>query len=136
VCGYALALPREHPVSNSNSASRATPQVESVGILGAAVTVTVAVEVLLARFESRVSVATVAVLATVPDVLGLLTTSWTVATPLAGTAPREQLTVLVPEQDDPAGDGVAETNVVPAGRTSPTIAFAAGLGPAFVTVRV
>jgi hypothetical protein len=96
----------------------------------------VTVEVLLARFESRVSVATVAVLATVPDLLGPATTSTTVAEPPAARVPREQLTVLVPEQDDPAGDGVAETNVVPAGRTSPTIAFAAGLGPAFVTVRV
>ena len=105
-------------------------------MLGAAVTVTVAVEVLLARFESRVSVATVAVLTTVPDVLGLLTTSTMVADLPAARVPREQLTVLVPEQDDPAGDGVAETNVVPAGRTSPTTAFAAGLGPAFVTVRV
>jgi hypothetical protein len=96
----------------------------------------VAVEVLLARFESRVSVATVAVLTTVPDVLGLLTTSAMVAEPPAARVPREQPTVLVPEQDDPAGDGVAETKVVPAGRMSPTITFAAGLGPAFVTVMV
>jgi hypothetical protein len=126
-------------VSDSNSASRARPQVESVGTLGGAaltVTVTVTVDVLLARFESRVSVATVAVLAIVPDLLGPATTSTTVAEPPAARVPSEQLTVLVPEQYDPAGDGVAETNVVPAGRTSPTIAFAAGLGPAFVTVRV
>jgi hypothetical protein len=98
----------------------------------AAVTVTVYVEVLLARFESRVSEATVAVLATVPDVLGLLTTSVIVAEPRAARVPREQLTVLVPVQDP--CDGVAETNVVPAGRMSPTTTFAAGLGPAFVTV--
>ena len=77
-----------------------------------------------------------AVLATVPDELGLKTTSWTVAKPPAAMVPREQLTVVVPEQDDPAGDGAAETKVVPAGRMSPTITFAAGLGPAFVTVRV
>jgi hypothetical protein len=96
----------------------------------------VTVEVLLARFESSVSVATVAVLATVPDVLGLLTTSTTVAEPPAARVPREQLTVLVPEQDDPAGDGVAETNVVPAARVSLTVTLAARLGPAFVTVRV
>jgi hypothetical protein len=102
----------------------------------AAVTVTVYVEVLLARFVSRVSEATVAVLATVPAELGLLTTSAIVAEPPAARAPREQLTVLVPEQDDPAGDGVAETKVVPAGRMSPTTTFAAGLGPAFVTVMV
>jgi hypothetical protein len=46
------------------------------------------------------------------------------------------MTVLVPEQDDPAGEGAAETNVVPAGKMSPTVTFAAGLGPAFATVRV
>ena len=56
--------------------------------------------------------------------------------PLEGIVPREQMTVLVPEQDDPAGDGAAETKVVPAGRMSPTITLAAGLGPAFVIVRV
>jgi len=110
------------------------PQVESAGT--AEGTDTVAVEVLLARFGSRVSAATVAVLATVPGVPGPLTTSAIVAEPPTARVPREQLTVLVPEQDDPAGDGVAETNVVLAGRMSPTITFAAGLGPVFVTVRV
>ena len=100
---------------------------------GVVVTVAVAVEVLFAEFGSGVSVATVAVLATVPDVLGLLTTSWTVATPLAGTVPREQLTVLVPVQDH--CDGVADTNVVPAGRVSLTVTPAARLGPAFATAR-
>jgi hypothetical protein len=99
------------------------------------VTVTVYVEVLLARLESGVSEATVAVFATVPVELGLLTTSAIVAEPRAARAPREQLTVLVPEQDDPAG-GVAETKVTPAGKMSPTTTFAAGLGPAFVTVSV
>jgi hypothetical protein len=59
-----------------------------------------------------------------------------VAEPPTAIAPSEQLTVLVPEQDDPAGDGAAETKVVPAGRMSPTITLAAGLGPAFVIVRV
>jgi hypothetical protein len=96
----------------------------------------VAVEALLARFGSRVPEATVAVLATVPDEPGLLTTRTMVAEPPTAIAPSEQLTVLVPEQDDPAGDGAAETKVVPAGRMSPTITFAAGLGPALVTVRV
>jgi hypothetical protein len=127
----------EQPASNSNSPSRARPQIESVGTLaGGAATVTVAVEALLARFGSRVPEATVAVLATVPDEPGLLTTRTMVAEPPTAIAPSEQLTVLVPEQDDPAGDGAAETKVVPAGRMSPTITFAAGLGPAFVTVRV
>ena len=93
------------------------------------------VEVLLARFVSGVSEATVAVFATVPDEIGLLTTSVIVAEPPAARVPREQLTVLVPVQEDPAG-GVADTKDVPAGRISPTITFAAGLGPAFVTVSV
>jgi hypothetical protein len=95
----------------------------------------VAIAVLLARFVSRVSEATVAVFTTVPDELGLTTISTMVAEPPTATVPKEQLTVLVPVQDDPAG-GVAETKVVPAGRMSPTITFAAGLGPAFVTVSV
>jgi hypothetical protein len=98
---------------------------------GVAVTVKLAEEVLLAAFGSGVGEATVAVFTTVPDALGLLTTSTTVPTPPAAIVPREQLTVLVPEQDDPAGVGVAETNVVPAGRTSVTVTLAARLGPAF-----
>jgi len=98
---------------------------------GAPVTVNVVVEVLLARFGSGVVEETVAVLETVPGVLGLLTTSTTEATPLASTVPREQLTVLVPEQDP--CDGVAETNVAPAGRVSLRVTLAARLGPAFVT---
>ena len=93
--------------------------------------VTVAVEVLLARFGSGVLEATVAVFVTVPFELGLVTTSVMVAEPRAAIVPREQLTVLVPVQG-----GVAETKVVPAGRMSPAITFTAGLGPAFETVRV
>jgi len=100
---------------------------------GVAVTVKLVEEVLLAAFGSGVDEATVAVFTTVPDALGLLTTSTTVPTPPAAIVPREQLTVLVPEQDDPAGVGVAETNVVPAGRTSVTVTPAARLGPAFPT---
>jgi hypothetical protein len=96
----------------------------------------VAVEALLARFVSRVPEVTVAVLSNGPNEFGLTTTSTMVAEPPAAIVPKEQLTVLVPEHDDPAGEGAAETNVVPAGRMSPTITFAAGLGPAFVTVSV
>lgn len=77
-----------------------------------------------------------AVFTTVPDELGLTTMSTMVAEPPIAIVPKEQLTVLVPEQDDPAGEGAAETNTVPAGRMSPTITFAAGLGPAFITVSV
>jgi hypothetical protein len=99
---------------------------------GVAVAVKVVVEVLFAGFGSGVvAEATVAVLTTVPDVLGLLTMSWTVATLLASRVPREQLTVLVPEQDP--CDGAAETNVAPDGRASLTVTLAARLGPAFAT---
>jgi hypothetical protein len=99
---------------------------------GVVVTVNEVVEVLLARFGSGVGEETMAVLTTVPDVLGLTTTSWTVAKPPAAIVPREQLMVVVPEHD-PDGDGVAETKVVPAGRMSATVTLAARLGPAFVT---
>ena len=98
---------------------------------GVAVTAKVVVELLLAGFGSGVMEEAVAVLETVPDMLGLLTTSTAVATPLAGTVPREQVTVLVPVQDP--CDGVAETNVVPAGRVSLTVTLAARLGPALAT---
>jgi hypothetical protein len=100
---------------------------------GAAVTVKDHVEVLLPVFGVE---ETVAALETVPDVLGLLMTSTTVATPLAARVPSEQVTVLVPEQDDPAGAGVAEIYVVPAGRTSVTVTFVARLAPVFVTTRL
>jgi hypothetical protein len=85
-------------------------------------------------FGSGVAEETKAVLTTGPNELGLRTTSTTVAEPLAAIVPREQMTVLVPEQDP--CEGVDETNVVPAGRTSVTITLAAGLGPAFATVRL
>ena len=103
---------------------------------GAAVTVKVVVEVLLPVFGVEETVAAFVTVGGLGGVLGLLTTSTTVATPLASTVPREQLTVLVllvKEQDDPAGDGVAETYVVPVGRTSVTVTFVARLGPVFVT---
>jgi len=100
---------------------------------GVAVTVKVVVEVLLPVFGVEETVAAFVTVGGLGGVLGLLTTSTTVATPWAARVPREQVTVLVPEQDDPAGDGVAETYVVPAGRTSVTVTFVARLGPVFVT---
>jgi hypothetical protein len=112
----------------------ATPTGQVTFSGGVVVAVKFHVEVLLARFGSGVVEETVAVLETVPGVLELLTTSTTVATPLANTVPREQLTVLVPEQDPT--DGVAETSVVPAGSVSLTVTPAAKLGPAFATARL
>ena len=105
---------------------------ESAGTLKGAVKVVV--EVLLARFGSAVAAKTVLVLLTVPAMLGLRTTSTTVAEPPLAIVPREQLTALVPEQDPCVG--VAETNVVPAGRMSLTTTPVAGLGPAFATEMV
>jgi hypothetical protein len=76
----------------------------------------------------------VAVLETVPVVLGLTTTSVIVAKRPKSIVPRVQLTVLVPEQGVPC-DGVAETNVVPAGRMSVTVVSGVELpGPEFLTV--
>jgi hypothetical protein len=100
-------------------------------LVGSVEVVEVVVERLLAVFGSGVVETTVAEFATGTDMRGLTTTSTTVAERPAATVPREQLTVLVPEQDP--CDGVAETNVVPAGRTSATVTLAAGLGPAFAT---
>jgi hypothetical protein len=100
-------------------------------LIGTVEVVEVVVERLLAVFGSGVVETTVAVFATGTDMRGLTTTSTTVAERPAATVPREQLTVLVPEQNP--CDGVAETNVVPAGRMSATVTPAAGLGPAFAT---
>jgi len=106
----------------------AAPSGQATASEEVAVTVTGHVAELLPVFGFE---ETVAVLETVPDVPGPLTMRTTVATPLASTVPREQLTVLVPEQDP--CDGVAETYVVPAGRASVTVTFDARLTPVFVT---
>src|ERR1017187_2446489 len=121
------------PNPASNSASPAKPQVESAGAPGvvACVTVELVVEVLFPVTGSGVVETTVAVLESGPDEFGLATTITTVAEPPLAMVPREQLTVLVPEQDP--CDGVAETNVEPAGKTSFTVTPAAELGPAFAT---
>ena len=104
---------------------------------GAAVTVKVVVEVLLPVFGVEETVAEFVTVGGLGGVLGLLTTSTTVATPLAARVPRRQVTVLVllvkEHDDDDAGDGVAETYVVPAGRTSVTVTLVARLEPVFVT---
>jgi hypothetical protein len=100
-----------------------------------AVTVKLVVEVLLARFGSGVVEETVPVLEIGPDVLGPLTMSTIVATPLAGKEPREQLPVGPMRVQVPCDD-VAETIVVPDGTVSLAITFAAGLGPAFETTKL
>jgi hypothetical protein len=104
---------------------------------GVAVTVVFTVEVLLPVLGVEETVAAFVTVGGLGGVLGLLTTSTTVATPLAARVPRRQVTVLVllvkEHDDDPAGDGVAETYVVPAGRGSVTVTLVARLEPVFVT---
>jgi hypothetical protein len=126
----------EHPASDS--ASKPKPQVESAGVpigaLAPVFTVTLDVEVLFAVFGSGVVETTVAVLAIVPDALGLRTTNAIVAEPPLAIVPSEQMTALLKVQDPCDGD--AETNVVPAGKMSVTVTPAAEMGPAFVTAMV
>jgi len=102
---------------------------------GVAATVKVVVEVLLSGFGSGVVEVTVPVLEIGPDVLGPVTMSTIVATPLAGKEPKEQLPV-VPTRVQVPCDGVAETIVVPDGTVSLAITFAAALGPAFETTKL
>jgi hypothetical protein len=99
---------------------------------GVAVTVVVAVEVLLPVLGVEETVAEFVTVGGLGGVLGLLTTSTTVATPLGSTVPRLQVTGLVLGHDP--CDGVTETNVVPAGRASVTVTPVARLEPEFVTV--
>lgn len=117
----------------SNSASPPKPQVEIIGTLGGP-SVAVHVEALFAVFASGVVDTTVAVLASGPGELGVATTSMIVAEPPLANVPTEQTTAPVKEQDPCVG--VAETNVVPAGRMSVTVTPAAEMGPAFATARL
>ena len=108
--------------------------VDSVGIPGAAVAVTVAVALLFAGTGSVSVAVTLAVFAIVPPTTGAVTTSATVIELPEASAPAEHVTVAVPVQVP--CDGVADTNVVPAGSTSATVTPVAPLGPLFVTVIV
>src|SRR5215471_16709802 len=83
-----------------------------------AVTFVLAVELLLPGVGSEVVADTVAVFEMLATEFAV-TTSAIVAVALALTVPRLQVTVLVPEQEPT--DGVADTNVVPAGRVSLTV---------------
>ena len=86
---------------------------------------------------SVVAAATLAVLVSVPEALGAVTTISTVAVTPLGKMPSLHTTVLVPEQVPELG--VAETNVTPAGRTSVSVTplVVAGIAgvPLFVTVK-
>jgi hypothetical protein len=98
-----------------------------------AVRFVVAVELLFAELESAVAEETVAVFEMLAPAFAFTTREIVGEAPLL-TVPRLQVTVLVPEQDPT--EGVADTKVVPAGRTSVTLTLAALLGPALFTVMV
>src|SRR5687768_9763081 len=106
---------------------------ERVGILAESTAVNAEPALLSGVGSSSGVLATVAVLANVPKAGGVMT-SVIVAVPPLAIAPRVQVTVVVPEQLP--CDGVAETNVVPAGRMSVTTTFDAVSGPALLTVMV
>lgn len=103
-------------------------------MFAAEMTVMVEVLVLLARFGSVLDVVTVAVFDTGPGVDGSVTVKVIVAEAALAKVPRLQVTVVVPLQLPVFG--VAETNVVPAGRMSVTTTFVADAGPLLVTPMV
>jgi hypothetical protein len=91
------------------------------------------VAVLFPGFGSEPAALTVAVLETVPGVDEVFTTMLIVALPLLVNIPRAQETVDDVLLHDPC-DGVAETNVVAAGRVSVTTTLLAALGPLLATL--
>jgi hypothetical protein len=108
--------------------------------VGAARTVTDADAELLPGLASAVATATSGALAvavfviTVPP--GTEGSTWTTRVMVADApfaiVPRSQVTVVMPAHDP--WDGVADTNVVPAGSVSVTLMFWASDGPALVAV--
>lgn len=108
--------------------------VEAAGINDGSMVVIVDVEELFAGFGSGSDAATVAVLDMAPGVEEVFSTRVIVALPPVANAPTAHDTVVVPLQDP--CDGVAETNVAPAGRTSVTTTPLAALGPLLTTLIV
>jgi len=107
---------------------------EAAGTKNGSTVVIVNVEELLAGFASTCFAVTVAVLVTVPGDEDDFTTRLIVAVaPVANTG-RAHDTVAVPVHDP--RDGVAETNVVPAGRMSVTTMPVAVPRPVLRTVIV
>ena len=96
-----------------------------------------AVDVLFSGAGSVAAEETVAVLEMIVPAVNpepVWTTREIVAFPPFAIVPRLQVTVAVPLHD-PA-EGVAETNVTPAGSVSDTLTLVAALGPALFTVIV
>jgi hypothetical protein len=104
---------------------------EAAGIDDGLTVVIVDVEELFAGFGSVSVAVTVAVLDTEPGVGEVVSTRLIVALPPFASEPREHVTVVV-LLHDPC-DGVAETNVVPAGSTSVTVTLLAAPGPPLAT---
>lgn len=97
-------------------------------------TVIVADALLFAGFESGLVLVTVAVFVTGPAVCGSVSCSVIVADAAGASVPTLHVTVVVPLQV-PAVE-LAETNVVPGGRTSVTVTPSAVFGPLFVVTIV
>ena len=106
---------------------------DNAGIDDDGASVTDAVDELFAGVGSDCAAVTVAVLAIVPPAAGAATTRVIVdVAPLANVA-MLQVIVDVPPQMPP---GLADTNVLPAGRTSVTVTPVAAAGPPFATAIV
>ena len=101
--------------------------------VAAGFTVVVAVAELFAELGSEVVDDTVAVFESGPAAVGVTTIAIVAEAPFA-RVPRMQVTIEVPEQEPT--DGVADTNVTPAGSVSLTETPAAESGPPFATVSV
>jgi hypothetical protein len=101
-------------------------------LVGAALTVVVAVAELLPGTGSAVEDDTVAVLLNGPA--DAVTTIVTVALAPLASEPRAHVTVAVPEHDPTDADD--DTNVTPAGSGSLTATAAAAFGPALCTDNV
>src|SRR5712691_11457833 len=119
----------------SASPSSSSVNGEVAGSCAAGMTVIVDVLESFAGFESGLFEVTVAVFATTPGVCGRLMVSVIVALDTPVSDPMLHVTVVVPLHDP--CDGTAETNVLPAGRTSVTVTpVAATPAVLFVTVIV
>jgi hypothetical protein len=123
------------PSSASIPASAIKAHSEAAGIDAALMVLIVDVEELFAGFGSTSTAVTVAVLDTAPGGVDVVvSTRLIVALPPFANAPTAHDTVVVPLQDP--CDGVAETNVVPAGSTSVTTTLLAAPGPLLTTLIV
>jgi hypothetical protein len=114
-----------------------TGSTESVFVIetsASALTVVPCVALLFPAKGSDVVDVTVAVFDRAPELVGVTTTETVAFAPLA-IVPSEHVSVLAATAHEPC-DGVAETNVTPAGSGSEIETFWASDGPPFVAVSV